>query len=85
MSRIRAAMGRADRVRAGAGAVPGCLQPGDALAGNRGERVGGETYRARAQLYQTLGLMAVAFGLFLAGSGFWRWVNGGTQRQRLHG
>ena len=30
-------------------------------------------------------LMAVAFGLFLAGSGFWRWVNGGTHRQRLHG
>jgi len=30
-------------------------------------------------------LMAVAFGMFLAGSGVWRWVNGGTQRLRLHG
>ena len=30
-------------------------------------------------------LMAVAFGLFLAGSGVWRWVNGGTQRRKLHG
>jgi hypothetical protein len=36
---------------------------------------GGETDPARAQLYQTLGLMAMAFGLFLAGSGFWKWLN----------
>src|ERR1051326_5704976 len=35
---------------------------------------GGETDPSTVHAYQTLGLIGLAFGLFMVGSAFWRWL-----------